>query len=180
MRLFNLLSVAGLACVLSVMMSAPATADMTDFHPGPAIPEYGRIADVPGAQRLPEDTTFKVVFDISDTSPSGDVNRHIASAARFINMHVAAGVPEDQIHLAIVVHGDASHDLTMPAEGEENASAGLIAALIDHGVEIYLCGQSATANDISVEDLLPGVRMALSAMTEHALLQQQGYTLNPF
>jgi len=27
---------------------------------------------------------------------------------------------------------------------------------------------------------LPGVTMALSAMTAHALLQQDGYTLNPF
>jgi len=28
--------------------------------------------------------------------------------------------------------------------------------------------------------LLPGVEMALSAMTAHAILQQEGYTLNPF
>jgi hypothetical protein len=28
--------------------------------------------------------------------------------------------------------------------------------------------------------ILPGVEMALSAMTAHALLLQQGYTLNPF
>jgi hypothetical protein len=33
---------------------------------------------------------------------------------------------------------------------------------------------------VKTEDLLPGVEMALSAMTAHALLQQQGYTFNPF
>jgi hypothetical protein len=34
--------------------------------------------------------------------------------------------------------------------------------------------------DIAPEDLLPGVTIGLSAMSTHALLQQQGYTLNPF
>jgi hypothetical protein len=33
---------------------------------------------------------------------------------------------------------------------------------------------------VAAEQLIPGVKMALSAMTAHAQLQQQGYTLNPF
>ena len=37
-----------------------------------------------------------------------------------------------------------------------------------------------TFYDITGGDLLPGVEMSLSAMTAHALLQQDGYTLNPF
>ena len=64
--------------------------------------------------------------------------------------------------------------------GENSAGAGLIAALTDHGVRIIVCGQSAAYYDVATDDLLPGVEMALSAMTAHALLQQQGYTLNPF
>ena len=47
-------------------------------------------------------------------------------------------------------------------------------------MSIQLCGQTAVARDISADDLLPGVTMALSAMTAHAQLQQAGYTLNPF
>ena len=66
------------------------------------------------------------------------------------------------------------------SDGAENGSAALIAALVDSGVEIFLCGQSAAAHGVDRDDLLPGVRMALSAMTQHALLQQRGYTLNPF
>ena len=64
--------------------------------------------------------------------------------------------------------------------GAQNANAGLIAALIDAGVRIELCGQTAAFRDITQEDLLPGITMSLSAMTSHALLQQEGYTLNPF
>lgn len=47
-------------------------------------------------------------------------------------------------------------------------------------MRVILCGQSAAASGIERVDLLPGVEMALSAMTAHALLQQDGYTLNPF
>jgi intracellular sulfur oxidation DsrE/DsrF family protein len=150
-----------------------------DFSPGPLIAEYGAVARVQGADPLPAGAEFRIVFDVSEAAEPGALNRRLESAARFLNMHAAAGVPEDNISIAIVVHGGASRDLRREA-GEENLNAPLIAALIDHGVSIYLCGQTAAYYDIEPGDLLPGVRLSLSAMTAHALLQQQGYTLNPF
>ena len=45
---------------------------------------------------------------------------------------------------------------------------------------VYLCGQSAAAYGIDKGDLIPGVEMALSAMTAHAVLSAEGYSLNPF
>ena len=46
--------------------------------------------------------------------------------------------------------------------------------------ENFVCGQSAAYYGVATDDLLPGVEMALSAMTAHALLQQQDYSINPF
>ena len=40
--------------------------------------------------------------------------------------------------------------------------------------------QSAAWANVEKADLLPGVKMALSAMDAHAILQHQGYSLNPF
>ncbi len=87
--------------------------------------------------------------------------------------------------LAFVIHGRAVYDVTrQDLYGEavcgENATAPLVAALIEKGVDIYVCGQSAAYYGVTTADLLPGVRMALSAMTAHALLQQDGYTGIPF
>lgn len=159
----------------------PAHAGPADFSPGPLIAEYGGVARVEAADPLPADAEFRIVFDVSEAAEPGALNRRLESAARFLNMHAAAGVPEDKISIAIVVHGGASRDLRRePQAGEENLNAPLIAALIDHGVSVYLCGQTAAYYDIEPGDLLPGVRLSLSAMTAHALLQQQGYTLNPF
>ena len=79
-----------------------------------------------------------------------------------------------------MVYGPASRDLLQPAEGEETETHQLITALLEAGVPVYLCGQSAAAYGIDKGDLIPGVEMALSAMTAHAVLSAEGYSLNPF
>ena len=167
-------------------LAQPASAQMENFKTGPVFNDFGATAPVQMTEPLAKDAQFKIAFDVSTAADPDKINRTIESAARFINMHVAAGVPEKNIHLAIVVPGGAAFDLTSPEffaahkDGRTNASAAAIAQLQEHGVDFYLCGQSAAAQGITNADLLPGVRMALSAMTAHALLQQQGYTINPF
>ena len=147
-------------------LAQPASAQMENFKTGPVFNDFGATAPVQMTEPLAKDAQFKIAFDVSTAADPDKINRTIESAARFINMHVAAGVPEKNIHLAIVVHGGAAFDLTSPEffaahkDGRTNASA--------------------AAQGITNADLLPGVRMALSAMTAHALLQQQGYTINPF
>lgn len=156
------------------------------FHAGTVITDFGPVATVEGHEPLPAAATFSVAFDVAEAAKPGSINRTLESAARFINMHAEAGVPRDAVRVAVVVHGPASFDLTDAAtygkkhDGAANANLAAIAALIENGVEIHLCGQSAAAQGITRADLAPGVKMSLSAMTAHALLQQQGYTLNPF
>ena len=158
-----------------------AIAGPDDFHAGTIVKDYGKVASVPTALPLSEGTTFKVAFDVAEAAAAGSVNRRMASAARFLNMHGEAGIAVEDINVAIVVHGAAAMDLVNDERyGGENANAGLIAALVEAGVTIELCGQTAAYREITADDLLPGVELSLSAMTSHALLQQEGYTLNPF
>jgi intracellular sulfur oxidation DsrE/DsrF family protein len=161
--------------ILSVL-PAIAQADFRSFTTGPVIEDYGPVAELDVTVTLPQDVEFRHTFDVAQRAEDGELNRTLVSAARFINMHARAGVDADRIKVAVVVHGKAVHDVSREAAG----GAGLVAALIDHGVRIIVCGQSAAYYDVKSDDLLPGVEMALSAMTAHALLQQQGYTLNPF
>lgn len=167
-------SMTSIATVL--FLSGAAFAAPEEFKTGPLIENYGPVATVEEAG-LSADTAFKVAFDVADAAEPGTVNRRLESAARFLNMHAASGVPVENIDIAIIVHGPAALDLV---RGDENANARLIAALIEAGVTIELCGQTAAYRDITADDLLPGVTLSLSAMTSHALLQQDGYTLNPF
>ena len=167
-------------------LAQPASAQMENFRTGPVFDDFGPTAPVEQSEPLATDARFSIAFDVATAADPDKINRTIESAARFINMHVAAGVPEENIRLAIVVHGGAAFDLTSQEffaahrDGRKNASAAAITQLQDHGVQFHLCGQSAASQGITNADLLPGVNMSLSAMTAHALLQQQGYTVNPF
>ncbi len=175
-------------CLLlfTVFLTIGASTEQDPFHPGTTIPEFGRIATVDADVELPASTKFKVTFDSADQAGLNAIDRTFDSAARFINLHTEAGVPAENIELAIVVHGGASLDVTDSEfhkarnEVRENASAGAIETLQNNNVRFFICGQSAAYHQIGKENLLPGIQLAHSAMTMHALLQQDGYTLNPF
>ncbi len=139
---------------------------------------------------MPTDTEFAHSFDVVEAADGDARNRGFESAARFVNMHAAAGVDPDNIRVAVVVHGGAVRDLltnaaraeralTLDADGA-NPSGAMVQAMLDAGVRFIVCGQSMAGAGIAREELRDGVEVALSAMTAHALLQQRGYTVNPF
>ncbi|MEL6529702.1 MAG: DsrE family protein [Pseudomonadota bacterium] len=168
-----------LAISIAALLAAPAAAqaDLSAFSTGPVFEDFGPHAPVEGANPLPSLSRFAIAFDVAKQAEEGTRNRGFESAARFINMHVAAGVPADRIELVVVVHGRAVRDL-VPGEG--NGSQAMVEAMLEHGVRFVVCGQSAAANGVSADELIDGVEMELSAMTAHALLQQDGFTVNPF
>ena len=169
---------------LSFMLLAANTM-AAEFSKGPVIKNYGGVAAVKQTRPLTGKEHFKVAFDVAEQGDKEKANRRFESLARFLNMQARAGVPPEQVKLAVVVHGKAGFDLLdnknfSAKYGVDNPNASLLAELQKHGVRVLLCGQSAAYNEIDNAQLLPGVEMALSAMTAHALLQQEGYTLNPF
>jgi intracellular sulfur oxidation DsrE/DsrF family protein len=175
-----------LALTVSLLLfSATTIGAAEDFSKGPVFKDYGENTAINGGLINPEAQHFKVVFDIADQSQSGGMNRKFNSVARFINMHVRAGVPKDNIEVAMVIHGKASFDLmndkAYSAKFEKpNSNTELINLLTEFGVTVFICGQSASYHELSADQLNPNVNMSLSAMTANALLQQRGYTLNPF
>lgn len=172
------------ACMMCVF-SGSIHAQTAEFKDGPLIIGFGKHAPV-STHTVAKDAVFKVAFDVGSTNDKKDeVNRKFNSLARFINMHVAAGVKPDNIQLALVVHGKATLDLLdhqsyQKSYTYDNPNKPLLNALMSNNVRVILCGQSAAAYDVKNDELVNGVEVELSAMTAHALLQQQGYTMNPF
>ena len=179
--------------LLALLYATPATAQSMPegFATGPVFADFGPHAPVDGVEPFPAGFELSHSFDVVDRADTGTRNRGIESAARFINMHAANGVDAAHMRVAVVVHGRAVLDMltddalaareTGEGQGEPaNGSAAMVREMLDHGVRFIVCGQSAAGQGVTAEQLLPGVEMALSAMTAHALLQQQGYTVNPF
>ena len=169
---------------LLLCFSFASEAQIASFKEGTKIKGFGKYATVDTAT-VNSETVMKVAFDVGKAANAGQVNRQIESLARFIHMHLAAGVAMENIHLALVVHGKASFDLLdnvsyQKVHQQNNASKPLIVGLLANNVRVILCGQTAAAYEISLPQLIKGAEIELSAMTAHALLQQNGYTLNPF
>ena len=165
-------------------LATPAAADSSKFSHGPVITGYGAVAKVDADLQIPPTLDHKIRYDIGVGAP-GERSKKLDAVARLMNMLAASGVPMSRIHPAIVVHNNGLWDVTDDARytkqfGVPNPNAELVKQLIAKGVPIYVCGQSSAWMDVSKTDLIPGVKVALSAMNAHAILDSQGYSLNPF
>jgi len=174
-----------MACVSIVFLSGNVFAAVPQT--GPVIEAYGPVFEVPGGSwNLEKNKKYKVSMDVSaGADSSGGLNRRIESAARFLNLHARNGIKPEDMEFVIVVHGSAGKDLltdeAYQARFEQaNPNTAMLNALGEAGVKIYLCGQTAAYRGFSVEELNPVVSMALSAMTAHVRLQEEGFTLIPF
>jgi intracellular sulfur oxidation DsrE/DsrF family protein len=149
---------------------------------GSVIQNYGPVFSVPDDSfNLAPDRNYRILMDIGNgPDDPATLNRSIESAARFLNMHARNGIKPENLKMAIVLHGSGIHavlnnEAYMQRFQVENSNQPLITALNQAGVKIYVCGQSAAYNGYTAESLLPEADMAVSAMTVHVRLQQEGY-----
>lgn len=171
---------AGLVTVAQV-----AEAQRPERLEGPVIESFGGVADVSKVGELdvpvPTDQDYKAIFELSRAAPAPDLpNPGLEVVARYLNLHVRAGVPRDRIKVAVVIHGGAvgqvlSNEAYRSEHGIDNPSLPRLQALADAGVDLYLCGQSAGFRGLTMDKVGAPVKLALSAMTMETLLQNQGY-----
>ena len=149
---------------------------------GPIIEDYGAVWEIENPDFATDKSLeFKVVFDVKDGPESDtEVNRNLNTVARFLNMHAQHGVPASQLKVALIVHGTAARNLLADEGHQERYGVGnpnrkLLEQLMESNVNVIMCGQSSKTRDLPKEELIPGVKMALSAMTANIQLQNQGY-----
>ncbi len=130
---------------------------------------------------------MKALFEIN--AGGGDtvkVNEQLVTMARFFNIHARNGVSENRLKAAAVFHGAGWTALLSDSAfgarfgGKPNPSRKLVEELLQHGAQLVLCGQTAGARNIRRDELLPGVKVAVSAMTAFLALQNDGYRIIPW
>ncbi len=154
---------------------------------GPIIADYGAVYDIPDPD-FPADPRqmYLVVFDIAESpvAPS-EVNPLINTPARFLNLHARAGVPPENMRVAAVLHGGAAKDALNDEAyrrryNGDNPNTLLLRQLVEAGVDVYICGQSARGRGFGRDELAEPVQVALSAMTVLVTLQGEGYRMIRF
>ena len=180
----------GIGLLLALTAAAgwvTAPLETRDAETGPRIERFGPVYDVPNPDfPTPVDRDYKVVFDVARAPAEADrLNPSIETLARFLNMHARAGVPEERLHVALVLHG-AAGKYALDNDGyrsrfeTDNPNLALLEDLADAGVRVILCGQTGASRGFDREELAAPVELALSAMTALITLQQDGYQLIAF
>lgn len=128
---------------------------------------------------------YKILFELVRNNPDSlakDINSGLAEIARVINLHVASGIPLKKIMPVIVVHAAALKAISNNEYYKknfkiENPNLKLIQDLKNLGAKFIACGQAMTFFDVKKEDLLPDVKISLTAQTVISSYQLKGYVL---
>ncbi len=183
LRAHHLIVLASLALSAS---AAPLAAQGTVTQSGPVIQSGGMSARVPDATfAVPAGHVFKVMWEmnVGDTLVASP---QLGIMARFYNLHARHGIPVERLKAAGVFHGTGWWALLSDSAfaarfgGKKNPSRALVEELIANGAQLVLCGQTAAFRGVRREELLPGVQVAISAMTALNVLGADGYRLNPW
>ena len=153
----------------------------------PIISPYGGIYDVKDASFKADPTLkYNIVIDLATGSEKEDeFNWSLNNIARMLNLHAVAGVPKENIHVVVAVHATATYSILnnkayKKRYGIDNPNTGLIDALNEAGVQLYVCGQSLIARDVAFKELNPNVQLATSMLTTVTTHQLKGYAFMKF
>ena len=169
-----------------VFMTAPGLRAQDAPQAGPIIHSAGAVFAVEPSFPTPDGMDFRLAFEMAAPAAAPDqMNVMFNNVARYLNMHAQAGVPRDRIDAAIVVHGPAAWELLdddayRARNGVANPNTEVMRELLDAGVQIVLCGQTAKSRGVDTSLLTKGVDVGLSAMTAFIVLQEEGFRVNPW
>lgn len=171
------------AALLVVFVAAAGAQSQT----GPIIQKGGGHFPVPGATfTVPTGTTYKMAWDIEvGSARPADANAAYDVPARFVNQAAVIGMARNAIDVAVVIHGSAGEEMLTNEEyrarkGVDNPNIALLEEMSKAGVKIIICGQTVGSRKMPRDKILPFVLVAPSAAWAHAVLQQQGFNMNPF
>ena len=149
--------------------------------------DFSGFVPVNNADEIPDpNIDYKLLFELTYNNPDStakDINGGLTEITRIINLHVASGIPAKRIFPVIIVHGMALDAICNNAAYQkrhklDNPSIQLINDLIKKaGAKFIACGQAMVAFDVKKEDLLPDVKVSITAQTVLSHYQLKGYVL---
>ncbi len=126
---------------------------------------------------------YKLLIELTANNPdslANEINAGLTEVARIINLHVASGIAVKNIFPVIVIHAGALNAITTNAFYNEhykmdNPNIKVISELEKLGTKFIACGQAMLYRSIKKEDLLPLVKVSLTAQTVITSYQLKGY-----
>lgn len=111
-----------------------------------------------------------------------EINGALAEVARIINLHIAAGVPKENLEVVVIGHAAGLFSLLDQKHYRKkfnmnNPNEPLVKELENAGVTFFGCGQAMQFLDIEKGDLMEGIKQAYSAKTVISTYSLKGFVL---
>lgn len=125
---------------------------------------------------------MEVVSSIDDSVKAKEIINGFSEVGRLINLHIASGIDKKNLEVVIVVHGGALNALLTNENYKEkyktdNPNLPLIQELKNAGAKLIVCGQAMFFFNVKQEEMIPDLKVSLTAQTVLSNYQQKGYVL---
>jgi intracellular sulfur oxidation DsrE/DsrF family protein len=170
-----------------ILLTMSTTSSVGADNPGatiwvhPLIKGYGGVHPRPDLAAPPAALDYKLITDLrhgsADHTQPGD---SLERLARLANLLAYAGVPSAHVHIVAVIEGDAAFGAFTNDEYRrrfktDNPNLELLRELKRSGIELMVCAQALAENDMPDSDVAPEVTITLSALTDFAVYEAQGF-----
>jgi intracellular sulfur oxidation DsrE/DsrF family protein len=126
---------------------------------------------------------YKLLFDLTEKNPDSlakNINSGLDEVARVLNLHVASGISPKRLTPVIIFHGKGlealmTNERYKKKHAIDNPNIQIIHDLENVGAKFIACGQAMAFFDLKKEDLLPEIKITLTAQTVFSNYQLQGY-----
>jgi intracellular sulfur oxidation DsrE/DsrF family protein len=153
----------------------------------PIIQGYGEIFDAPHATVLPDpNMEYNIVIDVATGSNDKSAPFYsLINVARLLNLHAMGGVPKENLHVVLAIHGGAVWSVLDNESYKErfnvdNPHLPLFRKLQDAGVKMVVCSQSLMGRNLDHQKLAPGIEVATSMLSTLTTYQLKGYAALKF
>jgi len=137
-------------------------------------------------ERIDPAMKYKLLFAMEvwgrDSASKTKINEGLAEIGRIINLHIAAGVPKENLELAIVIHGAPmnvylKNEVYQKKFKTNNPNLDILKQFIDIKTNLIACGQAEIYLNMPASDMTPEVKTAYSAKVALSTYQLKGYVL---
>ncbi|MBK7433105.1 MAG: DsrE family protein [Chitinophagaceae bacterium] len=174
--------------IFPIMYPLVTTEPYRPVYPAIKSSIWGGVAPVQGINEFPDTKMpYKLLMELTGFASKGmekeapkEINGGLSEVARKINLHVAAGIPKKNIDVVVAVHAGAIFAFLKNEEYKrkfktDNPNIAIIKELQNFGVKFIVCGQAMTFLKTEDENLVPGIKLALTAQTVLSTYQLKGY-----
>ncbi len=153
--------------------------------------EWSAVFPVNNVEEIPDPAMkYKLLMELVDFAPKDpdstikkNVNLGLVEVGRIINLHIAAGIPKENLDIVIIVHASAlraflNNDEYKKKYGVDNPNIPFLKEMESVGFKLLACGQAILFLGLEKEQMLPGVKVALTAKTVLTSYQLKNYVLN--